>query len=78
MLRKASVGPDRMEAVYNTTLDTLIVGGFNRVEIIAGLLSIVAIQLMGKTLDPEKLSEYIYEATQFTVLYFDDENKTTN
>lgn len=72
MLLKEDVDVDTIMAVYKATMDVLVVNGFKRAEVVAGLLSIVVIQTLGHAPDPVRLGQFIKDTTMSISLFFND------
>lgn len=70
MLTNISASGQRIADVYSDTIDMLAEKGYNRPEAIAGLLSLIAVQIVGATPEVEKLDAFIKAACEYTVLFF--------
>lgn len=69
-LLKADGG--KIAAVYSDIMDTLIEKGYQRPEAIAGLLTILAVQIIGNVPEMDQLDAYIKAMSEYTVLFFGD------
>lgn len=62
----------RIAAVYSDTMDMLVEKGYKRPEAIAGLLTILAVQIVGDVPEMDQLDAYIKAVSEYTVLFFGD------
>lgn len=67
-------GP-KIEGVFSDTMDMLIAKEYKRPETIAGLLLILAIQIIGVTPEAEQFDAYVKAISEYTVLFFGDDYK---